>query len=117
MCALRCANTCNCALSEKTDVNATHRGASLLLCRLRQAVNVAAPGTMDRHNRRVAVLEVARAMMEGRCAAEPHTGMGCASPYAFETALRLLEIEEEIAGAHLPRTSSTVSCWAARIDE
>ncbi|WIA10335.1 hypothetical protein OEZ85_010527 [Tetradesmus obliquus] len=77
------------------------------LRRLRQAVNVAAPGTMDRHNRRVAVLEVARAMMEGRCAAEPHTGMGCASPYAFETALRLLEIEEEIAGAHLPRTSST----------
>jgi hypothetical protein len=65
---------------------------------------------MDRHNRRVAVLEVARAMMEGRCAAEPYTGMGCASPYAYETALRLLEIEEEIAGAHLPRKSSAVSC-------
>jgi hypothetical protein len=64
---------------------------------------------MDRHNRRVAVLEVCRAMMEGRCAAEPETGKGCASPYAFETALRLLEIEEEIAGAHLPRTSSAVS--------
>jgi hypothetical protein len=77
-------------------------------------VNVAAPGTMDRHNRRVAVLEVCRAMMEGRCAAEPYSGMGCASPYAYETALRLLEIEEEIAGAHLPRTSSTVSCWAGR---
>lgn len=29
-------------------------------CRLRQAVNVAAPGSMDRHNRRVAVLEVCR---------------------------------------------------------
>ncbi|KAF6252995.1 hypothetical protein COO60DRAFT_1704042 [Scenedesmus sp. NREL 46B-D3] len=76
------------------------------LRRLRQAVNVAEPGTMDRHNRRVAVLEVCRAMMEGRCAAEPFTGKGCASPYAYETALRLLEIEEEIAGAHMPRISS-----------
>lgn len=47
-------------------------------------------------------------MMEGRCAANTDVGMGCASPYAYETALRLLEIEEEIAGACLPRQSSQV---------
>ncbi|KAF8069413.1 SKI3 [Scenedesmus sp. PABB004] len=76
--------------------------------RLRRAVNVAAPGSMDRHNRRVAVLEVCRAMMEGRCAAAPERARGCASAYAYETALRLLEIEEEIAGASLPRVSSQV---------
>eukprot|EP00879_Flechtneria_rotunda_P010701 GHRR01011183.1.p1 GENE.GHRR01011183.1~~GHRR01011183.1.p1 ORF type:complete len:1628 (+),score=649.14 GHRR01011183.1:120-5003(+) len=76
------------------------------LRRLRQAVNVAPPGSMDRHNRRVAVLEVSRAMMEGRSAATPDVGMGCASPYAYETALRLLEIEEEIAGACMPRPPS-----------
>lgn len=32
----------------------------LRVTRLRQAVNVAPPGSMDRHNRRVAVLEVCR---------------------------------------------------------
>lgn len=64
---------------------------------------------MDRHNRRVAVLEVCRAMIDGRSAANAEVGMGCASPYAYETALRLLEIEEEIAGACLPRSSSQVS--------
>lgn len=89
-----------------------HLVAQVLLAfvcsRLRQAVNVAAPGSMDRHNRRVAVLEVSRAMMEGRCALNTEVGMGCASPYAYETALRLLEIEEEIAGASLPRSSSQV---------
>lgn len=80
-------------------------------CRLRQAVNVAAPGSMDRHNRRVAVLEVCRSMIEGHCAADTEVGMGCASPYAYETALRLLEIEEEIVGANLPRQPSQVrSC-------
>eukprot|EP00878_Enallax_costatus_P006021 GHUV01006316.1.p1 GENE.GHUV01006316.1~~GHUV01006316.1.p1 ORF type:complete len:690 (+),score=196.02 GHUV01006316.1:93-2072(+) len=76
------------------------------LRRLRQAVNVAAPGSMDRHNRRVAVLEVCRSMIEGHCAANTEVGMGCASPYAYETALRLLEIEEEIVGACLPRQPS-----------
>eukprot|EP00775_Hariotina_reticulata_P011622 gene11622-11766_t len=76
------------------------------LRRLRRAVNVAAPGSMDRHNRRVAVLEVCRAMMDGRCASACNIGQGCASPYAFETALRLLEIEEEIAGVCMPRSAS-----------
>lgn len=66
---------------------------------------------MDRHNRRVAVLEVCRAMIDGRCAAHADVGMGCASPYAYETALRLLEIEEEIAGACLPRQTSQVITW------
>lgn len=73
---------------------------------------------MDRHVRRVAVLDMARLMMEGGAAAQrlaaagvgagggasaggedaapAHHG-GCASAYAFETALRLLEIEEEVA--------------------
>jgi hypothetical protein len=48
-------------------------------------------------------------MMDGRCAFSCSIGQGCASPYAFETALRLLEIEEEIAGAGTPRTASQVT--------
>jgi hypothetical protein len=47
-----------------------------------------------------------RIMLEGRCAAAPESCQGCASPYAFETALRLLEIEEEIVGARMTRSTS-----------
>lgn len=47
-----------------------------------------------------------RIMLEGRCAVAPESCQGCASPYAFETALRLLEIEEEIVGARMTRTTS-----------
>lgn len=43
---------------------------------------------------------------------QPELCVGCASPYAFETALRLLEIEEEIVGARMTRnTSQGVSDW------
>ena len=45
-------------------------------------------------------------MLEGRCAAAPELCQGCSSPYAFETALRLLEIEEEIVGARMTRSTS-----------
>jgi hypothetical protein len=45
-------------------------------------------------------------MIEGRCAVDPELCKGCASPYAFETALRLLEIEEEIVGARMTRSTS-----------
>jgi hypothetical protein len=47
-----------------------------------------------------------RIMLEGRCAVDPELCKGCASPYAFETALRLLEIEEEIVGARMTRSTS-----------
>jgi hypothetical protein len=67
--------------------------------RLRRAIAVAPPGSLERHQRRVAVLETCRFMMEGVCAADCTTHQGCASPYPFETALRLLEIEEEAVGA------------------
>jgi hypothetical protein len=77
-------------------------------------VQVAPPGTMARHARRVAVLEMARATMEGVTAADGcAVGRGCAVPYAYETALRYLEIEEEVAAgappaAHLSRAASGV---------
>lgn len=45
-------------------------------------------------------------MIEGRCALDPELCKGCSSPYAFETALRLLEIEEEIVGARMTRSTS-----------
>lgn len=66
---------------------------------------------MDRHNRRVAVLEMCRAMMEGVCGDPAFPKSGCASGYAFETALRFLEIEEELAGGAaqtMPRSPSQV---------
>jgi hypothetical protein len=66
-------------------------------------VQVAPPGSMARHQRRVAVLEFCRAAMEGVAAADAcAVGRGCASPYPYEAALRYLEIEEEVAAAAPP---------------
>lgn len=58
----------------------------------------------------VLCLAACRIMIEGRCAVEPELCSGCASPYAFETALRLLEIEEEIVGARMTRNTSQGVC-------
>ncbi|KAI8473996.1 MAG: hypothetical protein J3K34DRAFT_518511 [Monoraphidium minutum] len=87
------------------------------LHRLRRAVQVAPPGSMARHQRRVAVLEMCRATMEGVSAADAcAVGRGCAAPYAFETALRYLEIEEEVAGAPTAPPSRPMSRAASGME-
>lgn len=71
---------------------------SCLPRRLRKSIQVFPPGSMDRHQRRVAVLAACRAIMAGR-AEHPagSTGVaGCCSPFAFETALSMLEVEHEV---------------------
>jgi hypothetical protein len=71
---------------------------------------------MEKHNRRVAALHFSKLMMEGRSTARDESAAavgGCCSPYAFETALDLLEIEvgnslmaHTHAHTHLAPTSS-----------
>ncbi|KAG1666570.1 hypothetical protein FOA52_000537 [Chlamydomonas sp. UWO 241] len=69
------------------------------LRRLRKYAYSAPAGSMEKHNRRVAALHFSKLMMEGRSVGDqgPTTGAvgGCCSPYAFVTALDLLEIEAE----------------------
>ena len=75
-----------------------HRYHDELLRLLRRAVQVAPPGTRARFERRSAVLAACRAVMAGvTCRDGGARGGGCASPYAYETALRLLEVQEEVA--------------------
>ncbi|GBF94747.1 hypothetical protein Rsub_07630 [Raphidocelis subcapitata] len=87
------------------------------LHRLRRAVQVAPPGSLARHQRRVAVLELCRAAMEGVCPADACAeGRGCASAYPYETALRYLEIEEEVAGGASAPPSRAMSRTTSGID-
>ncbi len=72
-------------------------------------MQVAPPGSMDRHQRRVAVLDMCRLMMEGVTPDSAGVGRGCASSYPYETALRLLEIEEDVTDGGAPQTPVHVS--------
>lgn len=65
------------------------------LRRLRKYQASAPSGSMERHNRRVAVLSFCRTMMEGRGAG---TVGGCCSVTAYEAALSVLEVEGDVVG-------------------
>ncbi|MEW5298865.1 MAG: hypothetical protein WDW36_001941 [Sanguina aurantia] len=57
------------------------------LRRLRRSIQAAPPASMERHNRRVAVLSRCSSMMRGG---------GCCSSYAYEAALSMIEVESEV---------------------
>ncbi|GIL65159.1 hypothetical protein Vafri_18951, partial [Volvox africanus] len=73
------------------------------LKRLRKYIQAAPPGSMDRHSRRAVLLAAAKATMEGRCG--DRTG-GCCSPYPYEAALAMLEVEHEVVGEQDPSLDS-----------
>ncbi|GFR41637.1 hypothetical protein Agub_g2367, partial [Astrephomene gubernaculifera] len=69
------------------------------LKRLRKYIQAAPPGSMDRHSRRAVLLAAAKATMEGKCG---NRAGGCCSPYPFEAALAMLEVEHGVVGAEDP---------------
>lgn len=65
--------------------------------RMRHAVHAAPPGSMERHNRRAAVLAAAHAAMDGgRTHLRPPGG--CCSSVPFEITLGVLEVEASVVG-------------------
>ncbi|GAX80151.1 hypothetical protein CEUSTIGMA_g7589.t1 [Chlamydomonas eustigma] len=65
------------------------------LKRLRKYTYAAAPGSMERHCRRVAVLQFCRNMMQGLGGNQIS---GCCSSAAYEAALAMLEVEGDVTG-------------------
>lgn len=66
--------------------------------RLYRAVHVAPPGSMERHLRRVAVVQQSKVAMRGKSPDEAQVS-GCCTAYPYEISLHLVEIESEVTGA------------------
>lgn len=76
------------------------------LRRLRRAIQVAPAGSMARHHARTTVLAQCKRILDGRSASQVS---GCTSPYAYETALYMLEIESDICGTAVRLNSMDVT--------